>query len=92
MRNPLRQFLGENDFTDFLIGTSVADHLFFEAEPEAIYGPVEGVYGFYLYKLQTRSEPTQQVDWRNNERHGYFVRDDYLNEKFLEYVTAALKR
>jgi hypothetical protein len=92
MRNPLRQFLGENDFTDFLIGTSVADHLFFEADPDAVYGPVEGIYGFYLYKLLTRSEPTQQVDWRNNERHGYFVRDDYLNEMFLDYVTAALKR
>jgi hypothetical protein len=92
MRNPLRQFLGENDFTDFLIGTSVADHLFFEATPDAVYGPVEGIYGFYLYKLLTRSEPTQQVDWRNNERHGYFVRDDYLNEMFLEYITAALKR
>ena len=92
MRNPLRQFVGENDFTDFLLGNSVADHIFFEAEPGSIYGPVEGVYGFYIYKLNTRSEPTKQPDWRNNERDGYFVRDDYLNKMFLAYVAEVLAR
>ena len=92
MRNPLRQFVGENDFTDFLLGNSIADHIFFEAEPGAIYGPVEGVYGFYIYKLNSRSEPTKQPDWRNNERDGYFVRDDYLNKTFLNFVAEALSR
>lgn len=92
MRNPLRQFAGENDFTDFLLGNSVADHIFFEAEEGAIYGPVEGVYGFYIYKLNSRSEPTKQPDWRNNERDGYFVRDDYLNIKFLDFVNEVLAR
>lgn len=92
MRNPLRQFVGENDYTDFVLGGSVADHIFFEAEPDTVYGPVEGAYGFFIYKLVTRSEPTQQIDWRNNERHGYFVRDDYLNVRFLEYVAAAMER
>lgn len=92
MRNPLRQFVGENDFTDFLLGNSVADHIFFEADEGAIYGPVEGVYGFYIYKLNSRSEPTKQPDWRNNERDGYFVRDDYLNIMFLAFVAEVLAR
>lgn len=92
MRNPLRQFVGENDFTDFLFGDSVADHLFFEAEPGAIYGPTKGPYGYYIYKLVERSEPTQQPDWRNNERHNYFVRDDYLNMKFMEYIAEQMSR
>ncbi|MAW62306.1 MAG: hypothetical protein CMJ94_15935 [Planctomycetes bacterium] len=92
MRNPLRQFIGENDYTDFLLGHSVADHIFFEAEKGAVYGPVEGVYGFYIYKLMSRSDPTKQPDWRNDERDAYFVRDDYLNVKFLEYVSGVMNR
>ena len=86
------RILGENDYTDFLLGHSVADHIFFEAEKGAVYGPVEGVYGFYIYKLMSRSDPTKQPDWRNDERDAYFVRDDYLNVKFLEYVSGVMNR
>jgi hypothetical protein len=92
MRNPLRQFLGENDFTDFLIGGSISDDLFFVAEPGAIYGPRVSAYGWYIYKLVSRSEPTQQIDFKGNERHAYFVKDDYLSQEFLHYIAGVMSR
>jgi len=92
MRNPLRQFIGENEYTDFLTGVSIADDLFFEATPGAIYGPRESAYGVYIYKLIRRGEPKSQVDWRGDERQAYMVKDDYLSVKFLEYIQSVMAR
>jgi hypothetical protein len=92
LRNPLRQFLGENDYTDFLFGNSIADDLFFNAEVGAIYGPRESAYGWYIYKLISRSEPTEQIDFKGNERHAVFVKDDYLTQEFLRYIAGVMSR
>jgi hypothetical protein len=92
MRNPLRQFLGENDYMDFLTGVSIADDLFFNAEKGAVYGPREGSYGYYIYKLISRSEPVTQIDFKNNERHEFFVKDDHLSVEFLKYMNGVMGR
>lgn len=92
MRNPLRQFLGENDYIDFLTGVSIADDLFFNAEEGAVYGPREGSYGYYIYKLISRSEPTTVIDFKNNERHAFFVKDDMLSVEFLNYISGVMGR
>ena len=46
-RNPLRQFLGENDYMDFLLGGSIGEEILFNAKIDEIYGPVRGPLGFY---------------------------------------------
>lgn len=92
LRNPLRQFLGENDYIDFLTGVSIADDLFFNAEKGAVYGPREGSYGYYIYKLINRSEPTTVIDFKSNERHAFFVEDDHLSVEFLKYINGVMDR
>ncbi len=92
MRNPLRQFLGESEYMDFLTGDSIADDLFFNAEEGAVYGPREGAYGYYIYKLISRSEPTTLVDFKENERHAFFVKDDHLSVSFLDYIAEVMSR
>lgn len=89
-RNQLRQFLGENDYTDFLGIFSVADHCFFRAEPATIYGPVKGAYGWYIYKLKRRLPPEKELDLEGNERHRYLVGDDLLSTRFLAFVAQVM--
>ena len=85
-RNPLREFLGENDYTDFLYGNSVADSIFFDAEPGTIYGPVRGATGWFIYKVNGREAPTREIDVAENDRHIYLVGDDYLTVKYHEFI------
>jgi hypothetical protein len=92
MRNPLRQFLGESEYTDFLIGNSVADELFFDAEEGAVYGPSEGSLGYYIYRLVSRTAPKTEVDFKNNERHAFFITDDHLSVEFLQYIAEVMVR
>ncbi len=89
-RNQLRQFLGENDYTDFLGVFSVADHCFFRAELATIYGPVRGAFGWYIYKLKRRLPPEKELDLEGNERHRYLVGDDLLSTRFLAFVAEAM--
>ncbi|KAA3612790.1 MAG: hypothetical protein DWQ01_03545 [Planctomycetota bacterium] len=103
-RNPLREFLGENDYTEFLLGNSIADDLFFESEPEVVYGPVRGARGWYIYRLLSRSEPTSQMYLTEEEvtdeemdaamvvkRHRYLATDDYLTVHFNRFVNEILR-
>ncbi len=92
MLNPLRQFLGENDYTYFLTGHSVADDIFFRAEEKAVYGPREGILGYYLYKVLNREQPTNEIDFQANERHAFLVGDDYLTQRFQAYIAEVMGR
>ena len=85
-RNQVRDFLGENDYFDFLYGMSVGDLVFFDAEPGTIYGPVMGPTGWCIYKLNRRVPPETALDFANNPRHQYLVNDDLLNVRFFGFV------
>lgn len=85
-RNQVRDFLGENDYLEFLYGASIADRIFFDAQPGTIYGPVMGPTGWAIYKVNQRLDPESEFDPANNERHNYLVNDDYLNVKFFAFV------
>ncbi len=89
-RNPLREFLGENDYFDFLYGASVGDLIFFDAEPGTIYGPVMGPTGWFIYKLNRRVPPEIELDLENSERHKYLVNDDHLNVRFFAFVNEVM--
>ena len=84
--NQLKEFFGENEYLRFVEGGSLAEHIFFEAVPGEIYGPVRGVTGWYIYKLNYRSEPAKVLDWKENERHKYLVESDFVNVNFFEYI------
>ncbi len=85
-RNPLFDFIGENDYTTFLLGPSFGDALFFDAEPGRVYGPVRGPLGWYLYRVNGRQPPHLEIDLEKNERHRFLVEDDYLTLKFNRFV------
>lgn len=89
-RNDLRNFLGESDYVDFLIGYSITDDIFFHAEPGAIYGPVRGSLGYYIYRVDSRQAPTKEVPTEGDERTMYTVNDDLLTAKFFAYVNKLL--
>jgi len=84
--NPLKEFLGENEFVEFLYGVSVADQIFFDAEPGKIYGPVSGCTGSYIFKLNKFAAPVKVLDPENDERHKYLVESDYLNSEFMKFL------
>ncbi|MDA1260437.1 MAG: hypothetical protein O3A20_07415, partial [Planctomycetota bacterium] len=49
-RADLRVLLGESEYTDLLQGYSIGDDMFFGAEVDAVYGPVKGPLGWYIYR------------------------------------------
>ncbi|MHC4822860.1 MAG: peptidylprolyl isomerase [Planctomycetota bacterium] len=89
-RNDLRNFLGESDYVDFLIGYSITDDIFFHAEPGAIYGPVRGSLGYYIYRVESRQAPTKEVPTEGDERTMYTVNDDLLTANFFAFVNKLL--
>jgi hypothetical protein len=85
-RADLRVLLGESDFTDVLQGYSIGDDMFFDAEIGAVYGPVRGPLGWYLYRVSSREEPTQVLDPKNDPRQAYQLEDDLISQSFLAFV------
>jgi len=85
-RADLRVLLGESDFTDFLLGYSIGDDLFFKAEPNAVYGPTQGPLGWYVYRMTRREPPTTPLDPVNNPRHAFQLEEDLVTQSFLAYV------
>ena len=85
-RNPLRQFLGENDYVDFLQGYSIGEAILFDAEIGQVYGPVRGPFGFYMYRVKDRIPPTKEFDLANDKNQVYVVSDDLQRRRFLAFV------
>ena len=85
-RNPLREFLGGNDYMSFLLGVNLGDGIFFDAEIGAIYGPVRGPHGWYFYRVNSRVEASREIDVANDERQNFIVSDDFLTVRFLAFV------
>lgn len=84
-RADLRVLLGESDFTDFVMGYSIGDDLFFTAEKDAIYGPTQGPLGWYIYRMTRRNPPTAPVD-PADARVAYQLEEDLVTQSFLAYV------
>ena len=89
-RNPLRQFLGENDYTDFLQGYSIGEDIFFGAELGKPQGPLRGPFGWYMYQVNERTESAKALDVEKDERQIYLVTDDYLSRHFLAFVAKVM--
>lgn len=97
--NVLREFLGENEYLEFVTGSDLSSQIFFEAERGAVYGPVRGSIGYILFRVNDRVPGQreiflQEVDGKATEevvvRHRYLVGDDLLSERFRMFVNEVM--
>ena len=101
--NPLREFLGENEYLEFVTGSNLAGQIFYEAEPSTVYGPVRGTLGYYFYRVNNRlagkraiylAEDAEQPEATADavKRHRYLVGDDLLSERFRNFVNDVMTK
>jgi hypothetical protein len=87
-RNDLRGFLMENEYTDFVTKTSMADMIFFDSEKGKINGPVKTTLGYSFFKVNEIVTGSKVVDYKGNERDAFVIDDDLLTTHFHAYVKA----
>ncbi|MBC8369598.1 MAG: hypothetical protein H8E25_06340 [Planctomycetes bacterium] len=87
-RNDLRGFLMENDYTNFIMGTSMADQMYFSSEIGKVYGPIKNPLGYSFYRINQVTPGSKTIDYAGNERDAYIINDDLLTTRFHAYVRA----
>ncbi len=87
--NQLRQQLHENEFTDLLFGYSIGNHLFYDAEPGTIVGPLRGPSGYYVARVNSRS-PARSTASIEEARTRELVRQDFVTHRFQEWANQVL--
>ncbi|MBM3973900.1 MAG: peptidylprolyl isomerase [Planctomycetes bacterium] len=87
--NQLRQQLRENEFTQLLDGTSIADFLFFEAEVGKTIGPIQSPDGFVVARVNSRTPARRQIDVKV-ERERDLVKEDYVTVRFFEWAAEVI--
>lgn len=85
-RNELVQRIGESEFDMFLLGTSVADYVFFNQEEGSVDGPFRGTHGYYITRVLTRTNPTRPPLSLAQENQRELIVQDYMSVKFNEYA------
>ncbi|MCP3918201.1 MAG: hypothetical protein GY711_21840 [bacterium] len=89
-RNDLKRAIGESSYWHYLSGSSIVDTIFFDLEPGTIGGPYYGPHGFYIVYLETRTAPTNPLNYRT-DRHFEMLKEDYTRARFTEFSHQALK-
>lgn len=87
--NQLRQQLRENEFTQLLDGTSIADFLFFEAEVGKTIGPIQSPDGWVIARVNSRTPARRQIDVKV-ERERELVKEDYVTCRFFEWAAEVI--
>ncbi|MFT7516501.1 MAG: hypothetical protein ACI84O_000282 [Myxococcota bacterium] len=87
-RNDLRGFLMENDYTDFVLQSSMADQMYFKSEVGKVYGPIKTSLGYSFYRINEIVKGSKEVDYAGNERDAFIINDDLLTTHFHAYVKA----
>jgi hypothetical protein len=87
--NQLRQQLRENEFTQLLDGTSIADFLFFEAEVGKTIGPIQSPDGWVIARVNSRTPARRQIDVKV-ERERELVKEDYVTTRFFEWAAEVI--
>lgn len=89
--NQLRQQLRENEFTQLLDGTSLAEFLFFEAEVGKTIGPLQGADGWFIARVNVRTPARRLIDVKS-ERERELVREDYVTARFFQWAAGVIAR
>jgi hypothetical protein len=88
-RNDLIGFVGESTYTNWITGTSITDHLFFDQGEGTIAGPFRGPQGYYLTRVNKRTGPTRPLNLAE-PKHLQLLKDDYLRVAFTDYAKEAV--
>ena len=83
--NQIRQAMRESEFTDLLRGYSVAAHLYYDAEPGTVVGPLRGPDAWYVARVNSRIPARTAVNL-TEERTKELARQDYVNWRFLQWA------
>lgn len=87
--NQLRQQLRENEFTQLLDGSSLAEFLFFDAEIGKTIGPVQGPDGWFIVRVNSRSPARKKIDVKV-EREKELVKEDYITCRFFQWANEVI--
>ena len=85
-RNDLRGFCAENDYYDFVFGSSLADTVFSQQEIGIVFGPIKTPLGYSFYRTLGHTEGESVLDLEGDVNHRLMVTEDYLSTKFLAYL------
>ena len=89
-RNRLMQMLGESEYTAFVDGSSVADTVYYEQEVGAIDGPFPGLHGYYVTRVDARTNGKKAILLTDANMRQMVVQD-YVMQNFLAYSVGALE-
>jgi hypothetical protein len=89
--NQLRQTLRESEFTDLLMGYSVSNYLYYDAEVGRVFGPLKGPEGYYIARINSRT-PAHSTVSVAEERTRELVKQDYASYRFLQWSNEILGR
>jgi hypothetical protein len=87
MRNDLRGYMGESEFSDVAYRGSMTDEIFFNAEIGAVYGPFQVPIGYIFYRVEARADGPG-VDPVANPQQDFLVRDDILGTRLVAFLNS----
>ena len=88
-RNDLINFVGENVYTEWVMGGAITDSMFFDQAENSVAGPFKGPLGYYLTRVNRRTPPTRPLNLAE-PKHVELLRDDYLRWAFIQYAKEAV--
>jgi hypothetical protein len=88
-RNDLQGFVGETPYSHWVTGQSITDFTFFDQVEGTVAGPFKGPLGYYITRVQRRTEPTRPLKL-DDSKHVELLRNDYLRVAFVEYAKEAV--
>lgn len=88
-RNDLIGYVGETPFTEWVSGSCITDHMFFDQGESTIAGPFQGPLGYYLTRVNRRTPPSRPLNL-SDAKHISLLRDDYLRWSFIQYSKEAV--
>ena len=88
-RNRLMQMLGESEYTAFVDGSSVADSVYYDQEVGGIDGPFKGIHGYYITRVDARTNGKKAV-LLTDENMRSMVVQDYVMQNFVAYAVRTL--
>lgn len=88
-RNRLMQMLGESEFTSFVDGASISDTIYYDQEVGSIDGPFLGLHGFYITRVNARTNGQKAILLTDPNMRDMVVQD-YVMQNFITYAAGLL--
>jgi hypothetical protein len=83
--NQLRQVMRENEFTDVLIGVSVAHYAYYDAPIGKVVGPLPGPDAYWVVRVNSRT-PSRAAPSVSDARTRELVKQDYVAYRFMQWA------